>query len=99
MVGELGVQRDMPLYQSHKKVRALEIKAIGERRMSEDMGGFERTLEFAEPGYDPLRVPTDMFARYTPVPGDFYVVYEDDYKSFSPRKAFLDGYTPAPEKA
>lgn len=29
----------------------------------------------------------------TPGPGDYLVVYEDEYTSWSPKKAFEDGYT------
>lgn len=43
--------------------------------------------------YLPLRVDTDFLARHTPVAGGYYVVYEDGYKSFSPAKAFEEGYT------
>lgn len=75
-------QIEMPRYVSHKKVWALEIVAVdGE------------SLSFAEKGYADIDVSAEMFARYRPVPGDFYVVYADGYKSFSPRKAFLEGYT------
>ncbi len=34
----------------------------------------------------------NMTARYTPVAGDFWVVYEDGYQSISPRAAFEAGY-------
>lgn len=37
-------------------------------------------------------VGDEMTARYEPVPGDFMVLYSDDYASFSPREAFLSGY-------
>jgi hypothetical protein len=40
-----------------------------------------------------MTLAAEIFARYVPVPGDFYVVYADGYQSFSPRKAFLEGYT------
>jgi hypothetical protein len=81
-------ERELPKYVSHKTVHALEIKVI-----SGDLtvGSIRRTLSFAEAGYAPIEVPIEMFARYHPVPGDFYVVYADGYKSFSPRKAFLEG--------
>jgi hypothetical protein len=48
---------------------------------------------FTDPHFIPITVSEDMFTRYQPVKGDFYVVYEDGYQAFSPRKAFLDGYT------
>jgi hypothetical protein len=42
-----------------------------------------------------LEYPPSMTARYTPVPGDFWVIYPGDgYQSISPRQAFLDGYLP-----
>ena len=75
----------MPRYVSHKKVWALEIDSVCE--------GLRVSLTFRDKGYAPMQVPDEMFLRYRPVPGDFYVVYVDGYKSFSPRKAFLEGYT------
>lgn len=38
------------------------------------------------------RFPDGMTARYTPVVGDFWIVYPDGYQSLSPRKAFVEGY-------
>lgn len=35
---------------------------------------------------------TGMFARYTPVVGDYLVEYDDGYQSFSPAKPFEAGY-------
>ena len=31
--------------------------------------------------------------KHNPEVGGYYVVYEDGYKSFSPAKAFEEGYT------
>jgi hypothetical protein len=36
-----------------------------------------------------------MTVRYTPVAGDFWIVYPDGYQSLSPRKAFVEGYVRA----
>jgi hypothetical protein len=33
-----------------------------------------------------------MTVRYTPVVGDFWVVYDDGYQSISPKAAFKTGY-------
>lgn len=74
----------MPQYQSHKKVWALEIETADRLTCK---------LSFADEGYAPIEAGAAMWSRYQPVPGDFLVVYEDGYQSFSPRKAFLDGYT------
>ena len=32
-------------------------------------------------------------SRYMPKPGDYFVVYDDGYESYSPAKAFEEGYT------
>jgi hypothetical protein len=75
-----GIQ--LPQYQCHKKVWALKISAV------------ERdTLSFEDGRYAPIQCEDGMFARYTPKSGDYYVVYDDGYKSISPAKAFEDGYT------
>lgn len=75
---------EMPRYVSHKQVWALEIKSVGDYYH----------LHFVEPGYAPILPEKKMLSRYRPVAGDFYVVYADGYKSFSPRKTFLEGYSP-----
>jgi hypothetical protein len=94
----IDMTKEMPVYISHKKVRALEIRSIGAYRASAtDKDGLEREIVFADPGFPRIWVPSDMFVRYTPMPGDYYVLYEDGYASFSPRKAFLDGYVLASE--
>lgn len=81
------VKREMPRYQSHKRVYALEIKKM------EPLSAGHIMVSFCDEGYEQVPLPREMFARYEPFPGDFYVVYDDGYKSFSPRKAFLEGYT------
>lgn len=83
-----AAQTEMPRYISHKRVWALEIDTVG----FADAAG-NRMLTFRDKGYAKMRAPHEMFSRYEPVAGDYYVVYADGYKSFSPRKAFLDGYT------
>lgn len=81
---------DLPLYQSHKKVRALQIKSVA-APVNDNLR--ERLVHFADDGYGALPVPWEVFSRYEPQPGDYYVVYDDNYVSFSPKKAFEDGYT------
>jgi hypothetical protein len=89
MSDEAKVQ--MPRYVSHKTVHALELKEPPLR----DMETGNWVLQFADAGCASVLAPDEMFSRYKPVVGDFYVVYADGYKSFSPRKAFLEGYTRA----
>ena|ERR1700679_3928125 len=83
-----GASCEMPRYKSHKQVWALEIAEVSEAGSS---GG--RTLHFEDAGYAPMPCEAAMFSRYMPVAGDYLVQYDDGYKSFSPRKAFLEGYT------
>jgi hypothetical protein len=33
-----------------------------------------------------------MESRYTPVPGDYWLIYADGYEALSPKQAFEDGY-------
>ncbi len=87
--GDSAAEGEMPRYVSHKKVWALEIKYI-----NRTVPG-KVTISFMDVGYAPITFDENdsIFSRYKPIQRDFYVVYQDSYKSFSPRKAFLEGYT------
>jgi hypothetical protein len=87
----MTVERQMPSYTCHKKVRAAEIISVGHQTISSAPGEIVRPVTLA--GNITINLSNEMFTRYMPESGDFLVVYEDGYKSFSPRKAFLDGYT------
>lgn len=80
MTGEVAAE--MPRYQCHKKVWALKIDSVS-----------GTTITPADKRYAPFDVPAEMFLRYVPVAGDYYVLYADKYASFSPAKAFEEGYT------
>jgi hypothetical protein len=77
-------------YRSHKVVEAVEIAGV-----SQEVG-----LVAPVEG-EHVDVPDNFFGRGTPETGDFLVRYAPDakhpngYLSWSPRRAFLDGYTPA----
>lgn len=75
------VDAEMPRYKSYKTIWALQIKSV------EGL-----VLTFEEAGYAPITVDEKMFIRYTPVPGDYYLVYPDGYKSISPKQPFEEGY-------
>lgn len=80
--------RMLPRYRSHKIVSALEIAHI-----EGGANGAPASILFANPAFTPLAVDGEMFRRYFPQPGDYYVVYEDGYASISPQAAFKGGYT------
>jgi hypothetical protein len=76
----------MKLYQSHKRVRAAKIVAV-----TPDPGRSGLGLELDDG--DRYFAPAGMISRYTPLPGDYLIEYEDGYRSISPAKAFEGGYT------
>lgn len=92
-----GCSVQMPRYQCHKKVWALKIASV--RRDSEEAQIHNRETDGsaiitpAEEGYAPFRVDNAFVMKHKPEAGGYYVVYDDGYKSFSPAKAFEDGYT------
>jgi hypothetical protein len=86
------MQANIPQYQCHKKVRALQIQSMTV------VPAEERTVDkwvkiIPEGGFTPFYVSREWFLKHNPVQGGYYVVYDDDYVSFSPQKAFEDGYT------
>lgn len=50
------------------------------------------TIVPEEEGYAPFFVEADYLRKHSPVPGGYFVLYADGYKSFSPAKAFEEGY-------
>ena len=89
-VGPIVPQADVttlqfPRYRSHKIVRAAEIIAI------EPTTAMDR-WKVATP-YGVVVCEAKLFARGIAQPGDFLVVYDDGYLSWSPRDPLLGGYT------
>lgn len=91
---------EMPLYNCHKQVRALKIANLepsaGNRAAApneEIDGGLIITP--VEDGYAPFKVDHNYAQKHKPEVGGYYVVYKDGYKSYSPAKAFEEGYTRA----
>jgi hypothetical protein len=74
---------EMPRYVSHKQVWALKIAEFNVDTL---------TITPAEEGYAPIEVDREYVERHRPQVGGYYVVYPDGYKSFSPAKAFTEGY-------
>ncbi len=71
----------LPKWKCHKTVRAGKILFVGSTSLG--IEGEERTREVS-PGF---------FARGRPSVGDYFVIYGDDYISWSPAIAFEVGYT------
>jgi len=81
---------EMPRYKCHKEVWALKIGGILPGR---DDGAPGATIVPVESGYAPFPVDENYISKHKPEVGGYYVVYDDGYLSFSPAKAFEDGYS------
>ena len=74
---------EMPKYKCHKKVWALQIEKVD-----------GKILHFVRKEYQPAAMKHSFIVKHEPKAGGYLVVYEDGYKSFSPKNVFEDGYTP-----
>lgn len=88
----MSTPKQLPKYVCHKEVQALKIVKV--ERLSQKNCSL---LLFAEAGYEPIEVPNDWIDRFGPTRGGYYVVYKDGYTSFSPARAFEEGYTAVTE--
>ena len=83
--------REMPRYRCHKIVHALKIDSFN-ASMRDGM-----TLRFDESnGFDLINIPESEvkpFLAMRDADKGYLVVYDDGYRSWSPTKAFEDGYT------
>ncbi len=82
----------MPLYRSHKLVRALQITRMERADPLRHDGGAILSFE----GHPPITVTDAWLSAHPTSEGGYYVVYEDGYASFSPKAAFEKGYTRVP---
>ena len=78
----------LPAWQSHKTVHADKIDAVGPDKLLLECGG---TVNLGETDLS-LRI---QVSDKKPKVGDYYVEYEDGYRSWSPAEAFEAGYTRA----
>lgn len=82
------VNPELPQYRCYKVVRALQIGAV------EVVAGYgEGVIAPVDDRFRPFLVTADYMKKHDPQAGGYYVLYEDGYKSFSPKEAFEAGYT------
>jgi hypothetical protein len=82
--------RELPKYRSHKVIEALKIAAIN--RDDDD----NLYITPVEEGFEAFIVPKKFVPQHrdgVPEVGWYWVKYDNDYESFSPAKAFEEGYT------
>ena len=88
---------DLPLYKCHKQVRAFKISQIEQGKANEPTPyhGGSYWLLSTPPNGHAVEVPVAYMNKHDPAIGGYFVAYEDGYISYSPAKAFEDGYTKA----
>lgn len=79
-----GGSQPLRRYRCHKEVSAAKIVGLGHL-------GSAVTRVYFEGGY--TDVTPEWSAKHEPLIGGYYVVYDDGYASWSPAKAFEEGYT------
>lgn len=79
----------LPKWKCHKTVHALKLTIV---RIFRD-GTAE--LEPEDKRFAAIKVDAEWVRRFKPKDGDngYFVVYDDGYESWSPSKAFEEGYT------
>ena len=87
----MNLFEQLPKYQSHKVVAALKITEIYEVRDPEGALDLECEGPKGEPS-ELIRVPLEYVEKHNPQVGGYFVVYQDGYQSWSPAKAFEEGY-------
>ncbi len=78
----------LPRYRSHKIVRAATIAGFEKKVGNDEIVRLNLGAERAPM----IRLAPSVFARGWPVVGDYIVVYDDGYVSWSPKRAFEEGY-------
>ena len=86
-------QAELPRWKCHKEVHAVKITGVVDPTAPGNESDGGRLLEVAGP-YLPIYVRRDFVQKHKPEAGGYYVVYDDGYTSYSPAKAFENGYTP-----
>lgn len=88
--------KQVPQYVCHKVVGALQIKSIvfdaDLARESERETDGSATITPIELDYQPFKVNSQFLRKHPIEVGGYIVFYQDGYTSFSPKKAFEEGY-------
>lgn len=82
----------LPEYQCHKKVRAARILDVMQEPNIQK-NEMLYSLKLDHPTTTIISIAKAWFEKNHPEKGGFFVVYEDGYASYSPAKAFEEGYT------
>ena len=80
--------KQMPQYQSHKKVWALKIASCE----IDEMNG-TAVITPSNGAYPSFAVDAAYVNKHQPKVGGYYVAYDDGYRSWSPGDTFEGGYS------
>lgn len=88
-MGSTSAATEMPRYVCHKEVWALKIAAV---EINQDKSA---DIAPSDPGYASFTTQPGWSERFKGSEEDlgYFVVYKDGYESWSPTKAFEEGYT------
>lgn len=82
--------KELPKYRCHKVVHAVKIWLVNP---SPDPAEGGAMIVPTNSMYEPIFVDHAYMLKHAPEPGGYYVVYADGYRSYSPGRAFEEGYT------
>lgn len=84
----MTAEREMPRYKCHKEVHALKIAAVSIHRDG------SATIDPADAGFAEFETSAGWGERFKGDENDlgYFVAYGDGYASWSPTKAFEEGY-------
>ena len=85
--------KEMPKYKCKKQVWAFKIKDLKPSETCENCendGSYMMIPE--EDVFAPVKLSRQFMNKHKPEVGGYYVLYKDGYKSYSPAKAFEEGY-------
>lgn len=83
----------LPVWRSHKLVRASKILAIRNLNIHAEAAFQGHVQDWDVASGHTLHIDQSVIRRNEPEVGDYFVLYEDGYRSWSPAAAFEGGYT------
>lgn len=86
----MSTDKELPLYQCHKKVRAVKLAGVIMPEPNPQVG--RCILVPADPQYANIFVTPHWVTKHKPHSGGYFVRYDDGYESYSPAEAFESGY-------
>lgn len=81
----------LPRWKCHKIVRAVQIESITK---SDDKYAIKPVIDGRNKHMGLIIVDSEFIKKHNPQVGGYFVVYDDNYQSFSPKEAFEAGYSP-----